>query len=263
MRTNDHTFCVLAYRESPYLEKCIYSLMRQTKRSEIIISTSTPSPYIQRIAKNHGLDILVNEKSSGIASDWSFAYKNAKTRYVTLAHQDDIYYPGYTEACLNFAERYKNNLITFTGYHELLESKTFGFRLNLIIKKLILTPFFLFGRNLSSRPLKSAILSLGSPISCPSVMYNKEKIGRFEFSEDFQISLDWDAWLRLADESGDFVFIGERLMAHRIYESSETSRGIGEKIRMEEDLAILRRIWGDPIGIVMAKIYALSYRSNR
>lgn len=38
-----HTFAVCAYRESPFLEDCVRSLVRQTVKSRILIATSTPT----------------------------------------------------------------------------------------------------------------------------------------------------------------------------------------------------------------------------
>ena len=49
-RTDKHTFVVCAYKESPYLEECIKSLLAQTVRSEILITTSTPNEKIAAIS---------------------------------------------------------------------------------------------------------------------------------------------------------------------------------------------------------------------
>ena len=46
----EHTFVICAYKESPYLEECVKSLIRQTIKSNIIIVTSTPNSYIEDIA---------------------------------------------------------------------------------------------------------------------------------------------------------------------------------------------------------------------
>ena len=48
----NHTFAICAYKESPYLEECIQSLMNQTVKSDILIATATPSKYIDDIAAN-------------------------------------------------------------------------------------------------------------------------------------------------------------------------------------------------------------------
>ena len=55
----DHTFAVCAYKDSPYLEECIRSLKRQLEPSEIILCTSTPSAFIEEIAKKYDLPLFV------------------------------------------------------------------------------------------------------------------------------------------------------------------------------------------------------------
>ena len=47
-----HTFVICAYQESEYLEECIRSLMRQTVKSEILMATSTPNPYIKKVSED-------------------------------------------------------------------------------------------------------------------------------------------------------------------------------------------------------------------
>ena len=49
----NHTFAILAYKESPYLEECIKSVMKQNKNSETLIMTQTPNNYISEIAKKY------------------------------------------------------------------------------------------------------------------------------------------------------------------------------------------------------------------
>ena len=87
---NDHTWALCAYGESPYLEDCIRSLEAQRVRSRIILSTATPSLYIEEIAARHGVPVYTHE-GSGIGRDWNAAYDLAETRLVTIAHQDDLY----------------------------------------------------------------------------------------------------------------------------------------------------------------------------
>ena len=40
-----HTFVVLAYKESEYLEDCIKSTLNQKYKSDVVIATSTPNKY--------------------------------------------------------------------------------------------------------------------------------------------------------------------------------------------------------------------------
>jgi glycosyltransferase involved in cell wall biosynthesis len=252
-----HSFAIIAYKDSAYLEDCILSLLSQSVKSKIYISTSTPSEYISALAQKYDLDVFLNLLSKGIASDWSFAYNKAKTKYVTLAHQDDIYAKDYTKECLKHAESLEHegslagNLITFTDYSELVDGVERNNSLLLFIKKILL---LVFG-------VKNS-LYFGSVIPCPSVMYNKENIGEFSFNDKFSINLDWEAWIRLS-EKGEFTFVNKRLMSHRIHPEAETSKGIKDNRRKNEDKILFTKLWGKTLGPVVSKIYSLSYLLNK
>src|SRR5689334_12586358 len=102
----NHSFAVMAYKDSPYLPDCLDSLKNQTVESRIYITTSTPSPYIDAVAKQYGVQVFVTGSTKGIAHDWNFSLKCTKTKYVTLAHQDDIYLPEYAKSCFNASEKF-------------------------------------------------------------------------------------------------------------------------------------------------------------
>ena len=97
MLSTNHTFAVCAYKESPYLEACIRSLVGQTQKTNIIVCTSTPCRYIEDLAKKYDLPYFVREGKSDIQDDWNFAFDSAETDYVTIAHQDDVYSKHYFE----------------------------------------------------------------------------------------------------------------------------------------------------------------------
>ena len=91
----NHTFAICAYKESPYLEECVQSLLRQKKKSNVILCTSTPCDYIEQVVKKYQLPYYVRNGQSDIQDDWNFAFNSAKTDYVTIAHQDDVYSEYY------------------------------------------------------------------------------------------------------------------------------------------------------------------------
>ena len=97
MSGTNHTFALCAYKKSDYLEECIKSLINQTKKSEILIATSTPNEFIYGLAEKYSIPVFVNGGVAGIAGDWNFGYSKATTEYVTIAHQDDVYEPDYAE----------------------------------------------------------------------------------------------------------------------------------------------------------------------
>ena len=260
---SNHSFAVMAYKESPYLSGCLDSLINQTVRSEIFITTSTPSLYIDEIAKKYGIKVFVTSSGKGIAHDWNFSLGSAKTKYVTLAHQDDIYVSTYTEECLNASEKFADTLICYTAYSELVNDESErSSTLMLNAKKVLRFIFMPFKKNIKSKSWKRFSQAFGTPIPCPTVLYNKEMLPGFGFSEKYKISLDWDAWLRMSAMPGRFVYVPKVLVKHRIHPGSATTEGIKANVRQREDFEIYSRIWPKFIARILSKFYAGSYKSN-
>ena len=105
-------------------------------------------------------------------------------------------------------------------------------------------------------------LSIGNPISAPSVMYNQAKLNGFQFSPEFTINMDWDAWLRMAGMEGRFVYINKMLMKHRIHSDSATTKGLEACARQNEDLKMYKRFWPTFVAKLLTKVYVKSYESN-
>ena len=111
---NKHTFAICAYRESPYLEECIQSVLHQTIPSNVILVTSTPCEYITNLCNKYNVTFYFNKGESGITQDWNFAYSKCNTPLLTIAHQDDVYFENYTETLEKLAKSAKKPLIFFT-----------------------------------------------------------------------------------------------------------------------------------------------------
>lgn len=258
----EHTFVIPAYGESPYLESCIEALRAQSVRSDIKIATSTPSEFIYKTAYRFNIPVAVNRKGGGIAADWTFACRCCDTRYLTLAHQDDIYLPDYSKRCLEGLAKSTNSLIAFTDYEEVFEDRIRTNTALLNIKRAILFPFFLFTDSIGSKIAKKAILATGSAICCPSVMFDKESVGEIVFNPKMSINMDWHFWFNLSEKEGSFHYISEKLVQHRIHEDSETTKGLNSNRRQNEDLYMFEKIWPSPIAGLLARLYTLSYLSN-
>ncbi len=258
-KTNNHTFIILAYKKSPYLESCILSLLKQTLSSHIIISTSTPSAFISKLAKKYNLPITIGS-GGGIAADWNHAYNHCQTKYLTLAHQDDIYLPNYLKECLDIAS--KNNLVIFTNYSEINEKgevkKT---NKNLVLKRIMLFPFYL-KQNIYSHHTKRLLIAFGNPFCCPSAFFNHEKIGKFGFKTNSNYVVDWDAWLRLSKKSGGLAYNKNILMHHRIHRGSETSLQITNQNRFKEEKEFFSQMWPKWFANIIYSIYIAGSKSN-
>lgn len=265
MTANNHTFAVCAYGESPFLEECLQSLEAQTRRTDIILCTSTPNAYIEAAAKRHGLPLYVNPvRGGGIAVDWNFAYSRAATPYVTLAHQDDVYEPDYAARMLEGLERYPDTLIGFTAYCEIRQGRKVyaGQYLNLRMKKLLLTPLR-FPALQKVRWVRRRCLSLGNPVGCPAVTYVKGKLPEKPFPGRFKCDLDWHTWETISRMKGRFFYIDQPLMAHRIHKGSTSAATIGaDRGRRAEDLEMLKMFWPGPVARVINYFYCKSQRGN-
>jgi glycosyltransferase involved in cell wall biosynthesis len=256
-----HTFAICAYKESPYLEECIRSVENQTVKSEVILVTSTPCEYIENICAQHNIPYYVNCGESGITQDWNFAYAKSKTPIVTITHQDDIYFETYTETLLTKAKKAKQPLIFFTDYCELRDGRLVRKNRLLNIKRVMLFPLraTVFQRSIFVR---RRILSLGSPICCPSVAYFKENLPEVVFLNHFRTNEDWEAWERISRRKGQFLYVCEPLMAHRIHKDSETTAAIQETGRTGEDIEMYKKFWPKPIAVALSKLYKKSEASN-
>lgn len=261
----NHIFSILAYKNSPHLQECIDSLKNQTIQSEIIICTSTPNEFLENIAKKNNLKLFINEQKNGITSDWNFALSKPDAELITLAHQDDIYFPEYAEEMLRASAARRNSIIFFTNYNEIVHAEKKVFirekTLNFFIKNLILRLFFKFSNY--QKENKQRLLLFGSPICCPSVTFQKNMLDNFKFDDNFSINMDWKAWYDLSQKDGGFFWIKKTLLSHRIYSESETSNGLGDNRRQIEDLKMFEKFWPSKIAKLIYKIYSLSYKNNK
>ena len=258
-----HTFVIPAYKESLYLETCIRSLLQQSVKSEIIITTSTPCLFIENMVAKYKLIYKVNlSDQTSIANDWNFALSQAKTQYVTIAHQDDVYDENYTKEFLFNLEKHPNTLIAFSDYSDVVNGTIKKQSLNKLIKHLLLFPFKLQSAY-KNKFIKKLILSFGSPICCPTVMYNLEELTNFKFNNDYVVALDWFAWLQIANQDGRFLYVNKDLVKHRIHQESETTVQLNNGKRTKEELTILTQIWGRFLGSIISKFYALGQKGNQ
>lgn len=255
-----HTFVILAYKESPFLEECIKSVINQSIKSKIVIATTTKNDYIVSLAKKYNLKIITGKHTS-IGGDFDFALSCGDTPLVTCAHQDDIYDYIYAQSVVENYEKHKNSLILFSDYYEIRNGKKVYKNTNLLIKRFLL--FNLKIKRLSGiKFFKRNALRFGNSISCPAVTFVKKNIPEKVFTCDLKCNIDWYAWEKLSKRKGKFIFISKKLMGHRIDDSTTTTDIINEGIRTKEDLIIFKKFWPDFIAKILTKIYRKSEKSN-
>lgn len=253
-----HTFVVPAYGRSPHLRDCLFSLQAQTRPSLVVVATPTPYEGLDALVAEYGAKLVVNPSGGGIGRDWNFALGQARTPWVTVAHQDDVYLPGFVATTMALADATPDATLVMTGYAELLGERERSNAPMLWIKRLLLELGFLGRQAVASTAGKRRLLSFGCPIPCPSVTLRLDGTGLL-FREDLKVNLDWEAWLRLAASPGAFAYSRQRLLLHRIHADSETSAGIRHGVRAKEDLMLFESLWPKPVARLLARCYAFSY----
>lgn len=262
--TVDHTFVIPAYGAVPHLAVLIESLRAQTQSgSQVVLTTSTPSTAIEKLAQHYGVPLRVNPRRVDIAADWNFAYDSARTALVTIAHQDDLYEPGYVAQTSAALGRHPEALIAFCDYCEHTPSGRREPNINLRIKRALCHRGFGAREAVTLTRDKRRFLSLGNPICCPSVMFRRALLPAFHFPPGFQTNLDWAAWLELARIEGGFVYVREVLVSKGIHAGSETTATIANRARAREDRALFEAFWPEPVAAALATVYQLGYRGNR
>src|SRR6266481_593537 len=260
----NHAFAIPAYGQSPHLGECIESILGQSMGApNILLGTSTPSSYLEEVASRYGLTLHVNTRKSNIASDWNFVMKASDAHFLTIAHQDDLYDPEYLAAMVRLAKQYPDFVLAFSDYREHTSAGPRNETINLKIKRLLCERAFQGSPFISSAREKRRLLCLGNPICCPSVMLHRLAAPQFVFTESLKSNLDWDAWLRLAEQPGDYLYCREKLLSKRVHPQSETSVTIASRVRQNEDRLMFERFWPMPVAMLLSTVYSLWYIANK
>ncbi len=257
MKETNHTFAVCAYKESPYLEECIQSLTGQTVQSNIIICTSTPNDKIEQTAKKYDLEYFIRDGQSDIRDDWNFAVSCAKTDYVTVAHQDDVYASGYAEELLRVIPDDQMTLFV-CDYLPMKNGKVGERDLNSKIKRILRAPLkHKWAAN--SVWWRKMSLAFGNSFNCPSITYNKKLLGEPIFTSEMKFCIDWDTFLKCAKQEGHFVYVDKPLLYYRIHDGATSKEFIVNHKRVQEDIEMFRKFWPAPIVKLIMVFYKKAY----
>ena len=256
-----HTFAVCAYKESPYLRECIESLVNQEKKSDVIVCTSTPCEYIYKVAKEYELPIYIRDGQSDIRDDWNFAYNMADADFVTIAHQDDIYCKDYVSQMFDTLRVYRDLeqvIIYFTDYLPLKETTDTKRDLNSKIRRLLRTPlkWNIMSQN---KMVRRMTLALGNSICCPTVTYNKRKLGKDIFTSVYKFNIDWDTFYKLAGQEGVFAYKDKPLVLYRVHDGATSKEFIDNHLRIEEDTQMFNQFWPVCVSKLIMLFYQKAY----
>lgn len=255
-----HAFVVCAYKESPYLEKCVESLINQTCQSKVVMCTSTPNEYINGIATKYQLPLYVRDGVSDIKDDWNFAYNIVEAEYVTIAHQDDVYSVYYAEKLYKKLESLDNSddvTMFLTDYYT-LKNESNQRDINNKIRRLLRSP--LKSNTMASwKWVRKAILAFGNSICCPTATYNKKTLGESIFTSEYKFNIDWDTFLKLAKLDGRFVYVDEPLVSYRVHDGATSKEFIDNHLRIDEDTRMFNQFWPRWLSNLIMIFYKKAY----
>ena len=253
---DDLTVVVTAYKECPYLEECIRSVLEQTWSPRLMISTSTPNEYIHSIASKYEIPVTVNPEG-GQVKDYNFAMHLPSTELVMLMHQDEVMTKEFVEKSIKALNSHKDPIISFTNYIEMhndtVDKKPSGI---VRIKRMMLLPFS-FPGVMRANWGKRFIQLLGNPITHPTVICVSKKMPEPIFKEEYRASMDWDLWERLTHQKGTFVYIKDVLLYHRMNNENQTSKLFQTtNARYDEEYEIFTRFWPKWIAKIIMHFYS-------
>ncbi len=255
-----HCFAVAAYGESPYLPLLLHSLKMQSIKSRVIICTSTPNRYITRLSAEYGYPVYVRNGAHGLQADWNFAYEMGagEARLVTIAHQDDLYFPDYTKALL-YAFSHYPDMSVFCCRYDTIDGRgnTIDGRAE-SVKRLLRLRLRRHDRA-DRTAVKLSALRYGNGIGCPSCTYHTAYCPAPLFRNDYKFVIDWDTLIRLAEAPGRFICIEKPLMAYRVHAGAETMRNIENHNREKEEQMMFRKLHSALVTKLLMHFYKKSY----
>ena len=228
-----HTFVILAYNISDNLEECIKSVINQSRKSNIVIATSTPNDYIIDLASEYSLGVMVNKYKSNKGRDYNFAINSFDSELITIAHQDDLYDRNYTKEIVKCYKKNKEATILFTDNYEIYVDKKITNSKKLFWKRYFLLPLkFSFFQNKKFFKLRS--LRRDKYICTSSITFVKKNLTGDIFPTNLKFNNDWQGLIDLAKQDTRFVYLKKKLVGYRVEEKEIN------KTKIKEDQKILQ-----------------------
>lgn len=106
-------------------------------------------------------------------------------------------------------------------------------------------------------------VSLGNAICCPAVSYHKSFLGKDIFlhgnDEIIKMNVDWELFITLAKEAGEFLYSPKRLCHYRIHSDQLTGKCMQNSRREKEDRYCFEKIWPKFVVNLLMHFYKKSY----
>lgn len=106
------------YNVSPYIERCINSLLTNDFDSKRLIfindgSTDNTGDLLDKFAQRHNCIIVIHQKNGGVASARNAGLQIANSKYILFCDPDDYVCPNFISTAVNEIEKSNRDMLLF------------------------------------------------------------------------------------------------------------------------------------------------------
>lgn len=235
------TVVIPVFNGGRFLAATIESLLAQTHPDFTVVClddhSTDDSVAIAQSFRDCRLRVERNETRRGLAGNWNAAIAIAKTPYLVIAHQDDLYEPRYLEAASQLLEAHPRAFIAHTRATYIDER---GLPVDSTASR-FKDRFWPADEPYEREPPdEMRALHNGNYIICPSAMYRMSAVAEIgTFNEDYRFVPDWEYWFRGLRKGFTITGSHARLVRWRRHEESATRHEEATLRRYDEELELL------------------------
>ncbi|MBP2134452.1 glycosyltransferase involved in cell wall biosynthesis [Methanomicrobium sp. W14] len=195
-----------SYNQGKFIEETILSVLNQDYPNieYIVMDGGSTDETLEVLKKYNGRIVWFSEKDNGQTDAINKGLRMAKGEILAYLNSDDTYLPGAVSRAVNyFRENPDAKLLYGEGYHITAEGE--------VIERYPTEPFD-FNR-----------LAETCYICQPTTFWKREVIETVGlFDDKLQFCMDYDYWIRVAEEYGGFDYLPEYLANSRFYQETKT-----------------------------------------
>jgi glycosyltransferase involved in cell wall biosynthesis len=220
------TFAIPFWGRLDYFERALASIKAQTVSDwrALIVDDCSPTAAVRDLVERQNderITYVRNDVNLGLAGNWSRCLSLSTTPLVTLLHSDDELMPDYAKQLTQAYEQWPDAIAIFCSAHVIDENSKVVFSFRDYIKTWIAPsqrePFIVKGEHGVASILR------GNFIMCPTLCYNKAKLGRFHFSRHWGFVLDIDFYMRSLFDGDYLVGLPDILYRYRRHSEQVTA----------------------------------------
>lgn len=238
------TLAVLVHNpDRAYLDDLFESLLKQSEPFYLDIIDDSPVPQSDITVPDtlNARYIRHDDNTHGLSGNWNFAVRKARSRWVSVLHQDDMLHPDYTQIIAELIDAYPRATAVFSNACIVDESGQPATTLADRVKERLLnkvegTRFTLIG------DAGSATLLRGNFIFCPAVCFNREMLGSRGFNKRWKMVPDLALYLLLLFKGHTLVGSKRVGMLYRRHREQATAKYQATGLRFEEEFALYRQM---------------------